>query len=415
MNHEGFAFGVRNVRVWQDATVLGVPGFTAPERVSWDRGNFLTPVFGDTRAPEAAREAREIDGTGLWLVPGLVDAHLHAGWQAFSEEDRERLGQERARELISRGLARTLASGFTSVRDAGGLSRDAVSVLAQGERPRLQLAGSLIDRAAADRAGGLEFAVAGVLEHGAQWVKLVATAGVASPAGSGLEPHFSATEMGRATELAAGAGAGVMVHAWGGSAIDHAIEAAELLGADDGLAPFSLEHGIFLTEEQARRAAKVGLTFVPTLRIYSLVQAMIASGELPASFEPRVREAVAAHTQAVRIARDAGLSIALGSDYGTPEQHGTGRLEFDALVAAGLTPAEALVAATRGGAALMACVDPDQNRALAGRVTPGAPADAVLFTRDPREPGAFSAPGAIAAVILAGRVVAPASFERNPS
>lgn len=403
---------MRNVRVWQDATGFGAPEFTAPARVSWAGGRFLEAGAG--LAAEPGFDRTDLDGTGLWLVPGLVDAHLHAGWQAFNESDRELIGSARTRELIAQGLQRTLSAGFTSARDAGGLTHETATEIADVARPRLQLAGALIDRATADQAGGLEHAVAAVLERGAQWVKLVATAGVASPAGAGLEPHFSDAEVRRATGLAAAAGAGVMVHAWGGAAIDFAIGAAGGIGGSEA-PPVSLEHGIFLTAEQAARAAEVGLTFVPTLRIYSLVQAMIAAGELPASFAPRVREAVQAHPHAVRIARDAGLAIALGSDYGTPAQHGTGRLEFDALVAAGLTPTEALVAATRGGALLMARVDPDQNPALAGRITPGAPADAVLLTRDPREPGAFSAPGAVAAVMLAGRVVASASFERNPS
>lgn len=422
MNQSGVRGSVRGVRVWR-ALGDAAASFSEPANVTWEHGRFdevaaptslppSRPGEACSTAPGEASSttpgAGEIDGTDLWLIPGLVDAHVHAGWQAFNEDERRTLSAAHTRELVAQGLRRTLAAGFTSARDAGGLSIAALQAVPPSERPRVQLAGELIDRAAADRAGGLERAAAAALERGAQWIKLVATAGVASPAGSGLEAHFTDPEMRRAAALAASAGAGVMVHAWGGAAIDHAIEAA-------AVAPTSLEHGIFLTRDQAERAAQAGLTFVPTLRIYSLVLDMIAAGSLPQCFEPRVREAVRAHPNAVRIARDAGLTIALGSDYGTPDQHGTGCREFEALEAAGLSAADALVAATRGGAELMARVDPDQNRALAGRIAPGAPADAVLLTRDPREAGALSDPGAIAAVILAGRVVAQASFERNPS
>lgn len=430
MNHKGSCSGVRDIRVWRGGASPGELSFSAPMRVSWRAGRFvatpggaspdtLEPTFSrgseDATADETAAE--QLDGSGLWLVPGLVDAHVHAGWQAFDAGERARVNRSRTQALIAQGLSRTLASGFTSARDAGGLWHEAIRQIPQTARPRLQLAGELIDRDAAERAGGLAPAVAAVLERGARWVKLVATAGVASAAGAGLEPHFTATELRQTAQLAANAGAGVMVHAWGGPAIDYAIEAAgEAAGTGAAkFAPVSLEHGIFLTKSQAERAAQAGLTFVPTLRIYKLVQAMIAGGELPASLGPRVREAIRAHPNAVRIARDAGLAIALGTDYGTAAQHGSGRLELDALVAAGLTVSEALGAATRGGAALMAQVDPDQNPALAGRITPGAPADAVLFNRDPRAPGAFSDPGSIAAVMLAGRVVAPTAFERNPS
>lgn len=175
----------------------------------------------------------------------------------------------------------------------------------------------------------------------------------------------------------------------------------------------SIEHGIFLTDAQARGAAERGMTLVPTLRIYRLVRGMIERGALPAAFRPRVEEAVAAHPEAVRRARDAGLAIALGTDYSTPEQHGTNRLEFDELVRAGLSAAEALVAATTAGAELLARVETGPalrgrvglDRARVGVVEAGAVSDGVVFSRDPREPGAFSDPESIVAVILGGRVV----------
>lgn len=362
--------------------------FTDPVRVGWADGRFS---LGGGAA------ADDLDGSGLWMIPGLVDAHLHAGWQAFDAEDRARLGEQRTGELIAAALRRTLASGVTSVRDAGGLAAARLTAIPSWERPRTQLAVQLIDRAAADAAGGLDRAVEEVLEAGARWVKLVATAGVAAPPGAGLEPVFSAAEQGEAVRRAERAGAGVMVHAWGGAAIDHAIEAGAL----------SIEHGIFLTDEQARRAAARGMTLVPTLRIYRLVQGMIDAGSLPAAFRARVDEAVGAHPRAVLRARDAGLAIALGTDSGTPEQHGTGRLEFDALVAAGLRPQEALLAATRSGAELLARVA-DVADSPTGAIAEGALADAVILRRDPREPGALSDPESIVGVLLGGRWADPA-------
>ncbi|MBP1326982.1 imidazolonepropionase-like amidohydrolase [Leucobacter exalbidus] len=400
MNHDRSYIAVRNVRVWRDDAT-----FSAPTRVSWTEGLFDPLASGDDAHAHAHDHGPDLDGTGLWLIPGLVDAHLHAGWQAFNAADRDALDADATHALVAAGLRRTLQAGFTSARDAGGLTPEAIAQIPTYERPRMQAAIAMIDRGVADRAGGIERAVDEVLSQGAQWVKLVATAGVASPAGAGLEAHFTRTEVQRAVSLAGAASAQVMVHAWGGAAIDDAIEAGAA----------SIEHGIFLTPAQATRITERGVTFVPTLRIYRLVQAMIERGELPASFAARVAEAVSTHPHAVRIARDAGCQIALGTDYGTPGQHGTGRLEFDVLVAAGLTPEAALVAATRGGAQLLAGADPDQSLALAGRIAPGAPADAVLLRRDPRQPGALSDPAAIAAVIAHGRLVADVSYERNPS
>ena len=374
-------------------------GFRPGVRVAWGGGRF--------RLGGAARPG-DLDGSELWMIPGLVDAHLHASWHAFDAADRARLAPEETRAATAAALARTLRAGVTSIRDAGGLDPAALASIPAGGRPRAQLSVRLLGRADADAAGGLGRAVDAVLEAGARWVKLVATAGVAAPVDAGREPAFSLAETRDAVRRAERAGAGVMVHAWGGPAVDHAIEAGAL----------SLEHGIFLTDAQAARAAARGMTLVPTLRIYRLVQRMIDAGALPSAFRARVEEAIAAHPRAVLRARDAGLPIALGTDFGTPEQHGANATEFDALVAAGLAPAEALVAATRSGAELLARVagEPGDGAApgtdggaLAGRIAEGAPADAVLLRRDPREPGALADPRSIVAVLLAGRWVDPAA------
>ena len=360
--------------------------FSAPTRVSWADGRF---ALGGEPQPG------DLDGADLWLIPGLVDAHLHAAWHAFDASDRLALSTDATQRATAKTLARTLAAGVTSVRDAGGLDAAALAMVPEASRPRAQLSVSLIDRAAADDAGGVAAAADAALAFGARWVKLVATAGVAAPAGTDLEPVFSRAELKDAVDRANQVGAGVMVHAWGGQAIDDAIEAGAM----------SLEHAMYLTEAQAARAAERGMTLVPTLRIYHLVQRMIAEGSLPAAFAPRVDEAVAEHSGAVRRARDAGLAIALGTDYGTTEHHGTNRREFDALGAAGLTPQEALIASTRSGAALLARVARDPAGVPDGRIATGSVADGVILNADPRLPGALSDPGAVVAVIKDGTLV----------
>lgn len=374
-------------------------GFGAPVDVSWGAGRFRIGASAEPAPGNGiAHGSDAIDGSGLWMIPGLVDAHAHLAWHAFDAADRALLSESETAAATDAALARLIAAGFTSVRDAGGLAPSRRPGRPAGGPlpiPRLQHSVTMIDRSAADAAGGIGPAVDAVLEAGANWVKLVATASVASPPGSGLDPVFAPGEVRDAMRIAEQAGAGVMVHAWGGAAIDDAIEAGAL----------SIEHGIFLTDEQARRAAERGMTLVPTLRIYRLVQRMIGEGSLPAAFRARVDEAVAAHPAAVLRARDAGLALAVGTDSGAPEQHGTGGREVDALVAAGLTPEEALLAATRGGAELLARVAPAD--APSGVIADGAIADAAILRRDPREPGALRDPAAIVAVILGGRVLDP--------
>lgn len=421
--------GVANVRVLDEHGRFG-----APVDIVWRDGRFVDAVGGpgvpsaDVGAgidSDAGAEAAMIDGSGRWLIPGLVDAHTHASWQAFDAADRDAIPETEAVELTRRALRAMLLRGTTSVRDAGGLRLGTVRAISGGPAagaatasdtgprprehvmiPRVQTAELLIDREAADTAGGVERAVEAALAAGARWIKLVGTAGVASQPGSRLEPAFSLEETAAAVRLAAQTGAGVMVHAWGGAAVDHAIEA----GAS------SIEHGMFLTAAQARRAAERGLVLVPTLRIYRQVRAMIDAGELPEAFAARVDEAVAAHPGAVRLARDAGLGIALGSDSGTPAQHRTALCEFGALLDAGLAPEEALVAATRTGAELLAGAA-GETSAPSGRIAPGEIADAVLLNIDPSDPAnrdAIGDPSAVDAVILGGRTILPRAADLGP-
>jgi len=342
----------------------------------------------------------EIDARGLWLIPGIVDAHAHVTWDRFDAADRSPRGSAAERRSTAQTLGAMLSAGVTSARDAGGADSETRRALTAGTPgPRLALSVDLLDRARVDAAGGMGPAVESVLAAGADWVKLVATGGVATPPGSQLVSHFSPAEFALATRLAAEAGARVMVHAWGGPAITDALDA--------GVA--SIEHGIFLTPEQAALGTERGTVLVPTLTIYLLVQEMIAAGRLPASFGPRVAEAVRAHPAAVRTARDAGMPIAVGSDYSTPEQHGTNLREVAELRRAGLDADEALTAATVTGARLLAAPSRTANGRdpldLAGRLVPGARADAVLLRSDPAVAETFRDPDAVVAVVQEGRLV----------
>jgi len=179
-----------------------------------------------------------------------------------------------------------------------------------------------------------------------------------------------------------------MVHAWGGPAIDWAVE--------DGVR--SIEHAVHLTEAQARRIAAAGVFVVPTVWIYADVLRLALAGELPASLVPAARSAVAAHPVALRHCLEAGVPLAMGTDAGLPGQHGHNLNEVAALVGAGVPVDVALCAATYGGAHL---VDPGAAVPLA----PGAPADVVIFDRDPTDVATLRDPAAVRAVILGGRIV----------
>jgi len=365
--------------------------FSEPRNVSIVDGRFVD-------ASPLAPDGPAIDGAGRWLIPGVYDAHTHITWNDFHEHDRAaRTEPERERQTREALLA-TLRAGVTSARDGGGAPAQLRDSIAAGEieGPRLQVS---IDMITADRSGPqFEAAVLGALDAGAQWVKLVATVGIGAPEGSRLESNFTEAEFRFAAEAASKYGAGVMVHAWGGAAIDYSIEH----GAT------SLEHGIYLTRSQAKKAAETSLTFVPTLTIYQLLLELVDNGELAGISRERVVRVVADHSRAVNDAFEAGVTLAIGSDYGTARQHGTNLLEIESLMRAGIPAADVLLAATRNGALLFGDAD-------GGRIASGYRADAVLLDGDPTDPATFHAPHSVTAVVHDGELVhhAPAATEVN--
>ncbi len=368
--------------------------FTGPGDLHIAGGVFTGPVAGPpagpAETPGAVGDPEVLDAGGLWVIPGVYDAHTHITWNEFHRDARDAQPAEERDRLTAEGLARTLRGGITSLRDGGGATAALRDDLAAGRLagPRLQITVDMIGPAQAGSVDRVRTAVAEALDKGAQWIKLVATAGSSTPGDQVLVSNFSREEILAAGRVAAEGGARLMVHSWGGDSTDWAIEA----GAG------SIEHGIYLTDEQAARAAQAGVTFVPTLTIYRHVREMVQRGELTGVPLPRITDVIAVHETAVLRARDAGLPIAVGNDFTVPWQHGTNLVEIGSLIRAGLTPGEALTAATRTGARLL-------SDGGTGVIEPGARADAVVLRRDPQDPTTYDDPANVVAVVQGGAVV----------
>jgi imidazolonepropionase-like amidohydrolase len=332
-----------------------------------------------------------VDLAGHWLMPGVVDCHSHVSWNDFHSADRDAATDDQRHQGAVSALGATIRAGVTSVRDAGGATAELRDAVARGEiaGPQLQISVAMIDNA---ERGGVEHVrrrVRDVLDAGAGWVKLVATGGVMAPEGTELDSNFGPAEFQVAVDEANRVGAHVMVHAWGGDAIRDAIAA--------GVS--SIEHGMFLSMDDAQLAAAAGVTLVPTLTIYSEVNEMVRQGSLPAYILERTERVAAAHPVAVRLARDAGMRIALGSDFGTSAQHGRNLTEIAALARAGLGTEAALLAATTEGAQLLG--EGDRR----GRIAPGFIFDAIVLRRDPSDVAVFEQPDTVSAVFQGGRAV----------
>jgi imidazolonepropionase-like amidohydrolase len=243
----------------------------------------------------------------------------------------------------------------------------------------------MLDSADARSSAYLTRRVIDLVDSGAEWIKLMVTGGVGTPSEEVLDPHFSQEEIELVIRTAHEKGAKVMAHVWGGIGLDWLIQA----GVD------SVEHGVYISDIQAQALAASGAFLVPTAAIYRL----IAEGLVGNNRELQRRAALAAeaHPRSIYRAREAGVPLVLGTDYGSPKEHGQNLKEIDALTSCGLSREEAWTAATLTGAALLG------RSGQIGAVKPGHRADIIVFTGDPHRADAETL--GVAGVIAAGKLV----------
>jgi imidazolonepropionase-like amidohydrolase len=388
-------------------------GFQGPCDVAVEHGVIVEV------GPNLRRDWESVDFSGLWVLPGVVDCHLHA--IATSLDTMELLRAPLSERVLEAAqmLRRTLEAGVTYARDAGGIDAGirngvdrgyvpgpgvqvAIAPLSQtGGHFDGYLAGLAIPmstgyqipdypglpRLVVDGPEEILKAVRLLLRAGTDWIKLCTTGGVMS--GTGAAPQFTREEIFIAVSEARRRGRPAMVHCFGGEGLRHALDAGVR----------SIEHGLLLSEEDAQLMAARGCWLVPTLTVLRDLQRWAADGKLPPASVARLREVTPRLGEAVRIARIAGVKIALGTDFISREQHGTNLREIAAMAEAGMSTEEALLAATRNGAELLGVGDRH------GRVAPGYVFDAIVLDKDPGDL-AFARTGQIAGVFKAGRPVA---------
>ena len=368
--------------------------------------------------------ALEVDCAGLWLMPGVVDCHVHVA--ASSNDTLENLATPLSLRALQAGrnLETMLAAGVTHARDAGGADAGLRTAVARGlvAGPALDVSIAMLSQTGGhadgflagagiaiavedlmpaapgrppfivDGAEQMRAVVREVLRAGADWIKLCTTGGAFAGADAYTETQLSVEEVSVAVAEAARRGRGVMAHAVGSAGIDIALDAGVR----------SIEHGVYLTEAQAVRMAAAGVFLVPTLAIYRWVIETVVEGQ-PDRFPAEVRAGAAQIGSvlgaAVAIAHAHGVPIALGSDITTAAGHGGNLAEITWLHRAGLAVEDALLAATLRGAQLCGVAG------RSGRIEPGHAFDAILLDEDPGDLSCFLRRDAVSGVFRGGVAV----------
>jgi imidazolonepropionase-like amidohydrolase len=370
-----------------------------------------------TRATvQAPRGAETIDASGLTILPGLIDCHVHLTSLGEGLDFARELTTPPTLELMRavRAARKTLEAGFTAVRDAAGspagirMAIDAgyfagprmfvtVSALSQtgGHTDAHFMCGADLDIPLPDRpymvVDGVEamrLRVREVIRAGADWIKLCTSGGVLSP---GDQPHHSALtleEIRAAVEEAATQGRKVMAHAQANAGIKNALKG--------GVA--TIEHGIWLDGDAIEMMLDGGNALIPTLVAPQWVIRHAEAGKMPAYAAVKARDVVNDHTASIRMAVEAGVKIAFGTDTGVGP-HGTNGEEFLLMQQLGMEPIDCIRAATTVAANTIGMEG-------VGTLEPGSWGDLIGVPGDPlADMTLLSNPDKVHLVVKGGEVV----------
>ena len=343
--------------------------------------------------------AEIIDLRGRFVLPGLIDSHVHltsdtGGVAAQLEQVQLSPAAKAYNALVN--AHKTLAAGFTTVRNLG--DRDGVTLALRDAVRAGKVAGpAIVDAGASisttaghmdaalgfrddlrdalgrdenlcDGADACRRAVRLQVARGVDVIKIATTGGVNSRIGAGLGQQMLDDEVQAIVATAHLYGKKVAVHAHGADGVKVALAA----GVD------SIEHGTVLDDECLELFRKSGAYYVPTLSTVNGYLERLAAD--PNAYSPAVRAKVdwriKVTGESLRKAVPRGVKIAFGTDAGV-SKHGRNADEFELMVKYGMTPAQALAAATVNAADLLGLA------AEVGTLEPGKRADLIAVDGNP--------------------------------
>jgi imidazolonepropionase-like amidohydrolase len=390
---------------------------TPDATVAFRDGRIIYAGIAKTWLPSLQEDILNMDFPGKFLLPGLIDCHIQL---ARAGEPHGRIdGDDGAVAMrILNNARRNLAAGITTVRDLGGWNQLEFPVREAIQRgdfcgPRLILTGKCIsgsEAAAVQYPGRYRLikdaedarkAAREQIRRGADVLELGMTGSLLVQDDVAVAKHLGADEISAVVDEANKAERRVTAHAHGLDGIRQAVQGGV----------HSIEHGTYLHKgrEVIQDMKARGTFLVPTLNAGRVI-AEGGTSRVPAWMVERLNDTYESAQRSARLAHQAGVQVAMGSNAGTPlNRHGENGLGVLSLQQAGLKPMEALRAATLTAARLLG------KETELGSIEEGKLADLLVLDSDPREDlSRLADRKQIRAVFLDGKLVARQPTDSYP-
>jgi len=350
----------------------------------------IVSVGPDSGTTDASANAKVIDLSGKTVLPGLIDAHTHITFDPRFGYDRLAISLPREALIGAKNARVTLLAGFTTIRNLGATEfadialRDAINAgdvpgpRIDASGPALSITGGHCDDnllpyewhatsiGVADGVENVQHKVREVIKYGSDVIKICATGGVLSLGDNPQHSQFTQAELAAIVADAHRLGRKVAAHAHGAEGIRWASEA----GVD------SIEHGSYLDDAGIAAMKQHGTYLVPTLYLGDWFMENAPKTGVPPAMLAKAKEVMPAARKNIAHAFASGVKVGFGTDAAV-YPHGLNAHEFAVMVQLGLTPLQAIQAATVNDADLLGWSD------KVGVLEPGHYADIIAVDGDP--------------------------------